>query len=153
MKWGDSLTGQLMPRDPNCVFCKIVAGDLPARTVRQNDVGLAFLDINPLADGHLLWVPKEHYPTLHELPPDLLGRLCASLPRLGLAVMKVAGAAGYNILQNNGAAAGQLVNHAHFHLIPRVEGDGLGYRWPARQYPPGRAEELANQLQVVLAAL
>lgn len=142
-----------MGRDSNCIFCKIVAGDIPAQKVLETEDGLAFLDIGPLADGHLLWVPKHHHETLHEMPADVVGRLCASLPRLGAAVMKVTGAAGYNVLQNNGRVAGQIVNHVHFHLIPRAKGDELGYRWPAGQYPQGRAEELAGQLQSALSAL
>lgn len=136
-----------MARDPNCVFCKIVAGDIPTHRIHESDAGLAFLDVGPLADGHLLWVPKDHYERLDTLPPDLAGALCASLPQLGRAVQQVTQAAGYNVLQNNGRVAGQEVNHVHFHIIPRAAGDGLGYRWPAKEYPAGRAEELAEQLR------
>ena len=139
-----------MPRDPNCVFCKIVAGEIPTQKVFETDCGLAFLDIGPLADGHLLWIPKEHYETLHEMPGERVSSLCAPLPRLGEAVKNVTGAAGYNVLQNNGRVAGQVVNHVHFHIIPRAEGDGLGYRWPANEYPRGRAEELTGQLRSAL---
>ena len=115
--------------DPSCVFCKIVAGQIPCHRVYEDGEVLAFLDIGPLADGHLLVVPKGHYGRLEEMPPEVLGRLAATFPRLARAVLQATGAAGYNLLQNNGGVAQQEVPHVHFHIIPRAAGDGLGYRW------------------------
>ncbi len=141
-----------MQTDPDCVFCRIVAGAIPAARVFENDHVLAFLDIGPLAEGHLLVIPREHYTRLEQMPPDLLACLARCLPDLARAVLAVTGAPGYNLLQNNGRAAGQVVGHVHFHIIPRNEGDGLGYRWNASSYPPGRAGELQRRIRDALAA-
>ncbi len=107
---------------------------------------LAFLDIGPLAEAHTLVIPKSHYARLDEVPVAELSQLIALLPGLAKAVLDVTAAQGYNILQNNGRVAGQVVDHVHFHIIPRVSDDGLGYRWAPKQYEHGRAEELHEQL-------
>ncbi len=140
-----------MQTDPDCVFCRIVAGAIPAARVFENDRVLAFLDIGPLAEGHLLVIPREHYARLEQMPPDLAGDLARCLPDLARAVLRVTGAPGYNLLQNNDRTAGQVVGHVHFHIIPRHDGDGLGYRWNASSYPPGRAEELQRRIRDALA--
>lgn len=140
-----------MNTDPNCIFCKIVAGGIPALRVYEDDRILAFLDIGPLSDGHLLIIPKEHSERLEDTDPDVVGHLASRLPRLAGAVMAVTQAAGYNVLQNNGRVSGQEVPHVHFHIIPRKTGDGLGYRWNPTKYPQGRAEELQKQLLSALA--
>ena len=137
-------------RDSACVFCKIVAGEIPALRVYEDDQVLSFLDIGPLAEGHLLVIPKEHHLTLDEMSPEAVGAVTSVLPRLARAVTEITGAAGYNVLQNNGQVAGQEVGHVHFHVIPRCEGDGLGYRWRASIYPQGRGEELQGRLREVL---
>jgi len=139
-----------MNRDPDCVFCKIVAGDIPCHIVFQSRDTLAFLDIGPLADGHVLLVPQDHYETIIDLSPEMAAELAKTLRWLGKALLTVTGARGFNVLQNNGAVAGQVVNHVHFHLIPRFEGDGLGYRWNAGSYVPGRGETLASAFQEAL---
>ncbi len=139
-----------MHRDPDCVFCKIVAGDIPCHIVFQSREMLAFLDIGPLADGHVLLVPEEHYETIIDLSAEMAAELAKTMRWLGKALLTVTGATGFNVLQNNGAVAGQVVNHVHFHLIPRFEGDGLGYRWNAGSYEPGRAETLASAYQEAL---
>ncbi len=136
--------------DPSCVFCKIVAGQIPCLRVFEDDSTLAFLDIGPLAEGHLLVIPKQHYVRLDQMPVDNLLTVVRHLPRLAQAVMKATGAAAYNILENNGRESGQEVPHVHFHIIPRKAADGLGYRWNAGKYPPGRGEQVH---QLVLNAL
>ena len=141
-----------MSTDPNCVFCRIVAGEIPARVVLREDDWLAFLDVAPLSDGHLLLIPTEHYARLDEVPAGLAGKMASALPALGRAVLQATGAAGYNILQNNGAVAGQAVAHVHFHVIARDEGDGLGYRWHPKSYAQGRADELHDRLRTSLGA-
>lgn len=139
-----------MSRDPECIFCKIVAVELPARVVYENESLLVFLDINPLADGHLLVLPKSHYAQLADMPSEESARIGAILPKLGRSLLEVTGAQGFNVLQNNGTVAGQVVSHVHFHLIPRIEGDSLGYRWNTKSYEPGRAEQIASNLQAAL---
>ena len=139
-----------MQRDPACVFCKIVAKEIPAAIVYEDQSVLAFLDVGPLADGHLLLVPRAHYPLLVDLPAVDSARLGELLPAAGAALLEVAGASGFNVLINNGKIAGQVVPHVHLHLIPRREGDQLGYRWNAGSYPPGRADELARMYKQAL---
>lgn len=136
--------------DSSCIFCRIARGEIPSMKVFEDDKSLAFLDINPLAEGHLLIIPKIHRERLDEMSPEEVVAITRHLPRLARAVMVATGAGAYNVLQNNGPAAQQSVGHVHFHIIPRREGDPLGYRWPASSYPPGRGEELR---QKVVAAL
>jgi len=130
----------------DCVFCAIAEGRIPSLKVFENDMVFAFLDINPLADRHLLVIPKRHYERLDEMPPQELVELSRHLPRLARAVVAATNAEGYNVLQNNGRCAGQAVDHVHFHIIPRLEGDGLGYRWPAKKYPEGRDKQMHENI-------
>jgi len=118
---------------PDCIFCKIVAGQIPCTKVYEDDACLAFLDIGPIAPCHTLLIPKKHYETIRDMPPDEAARLARALPRLATAVQAAAAADSLNLLQANGKAAGQEVPHVHFHLIPRRPGDGLGYHWPAKK--------------------
>lgn len=108
-----------------CIFCKIVSGDLPCAELYSSHALLAFLDIGPMAEGHTLIIPKEHYPTLWDLPKDLAAEMLGVMQDVGSAVFQVTGATGLNVVLNNYRAAGQVVPHAHWHLIPRREGDGL----------------------------
>ncbi|NLE58680.1 MAG: HIT family protein, partial [Planctomycetes bacterium] len=133
-----------------CVFCKIVAGQIPCACVFQDDATFAFLDINPLAEGHLLIIPKQHIERLDQMSAESLMAVTRHLPMLAQAVMKATGAAAFGILQNNGRESGQDVPHVHFHIIPRKAGDGLGYRWNVSKYSPGRAEEVR---QLLISAL
>ena len=130
-----------------CVFCRIVSGGIPARVVWSDERCLAFMDIAPLAEGHLLVIPLDHYETIDQMPSDLMAHIGSILPRLTAVVSGTTGAEGVNILQNNGTVAGQVVPHVHFHLIPRRHGDGLGYRWLVGEYPPGRAEVIFDALK------
>ncbi|MBI4578306.1 MAG: HIT family protein [Planctomycetes bacterium] len=136
---------------PNCVFCKIVAGKIPCLRVYEDPSVLAFLDIGPLAEGHLLVIPKDHAERLEDMPTDILAHLVRQLPPLARAVLKVTATDSYNLLQNNGKTSGQEVPHVHFHIIPRKAADGLGYRWLASSYPAGRGEEIRRQLVAALA--
>jgi histidine triad (HIT) family protein len=140
-----------MSSDPSCIFCKIVGGQIPCMRVFETDDLLSFLDIGPLAEGHLLVIPKNHYERLEEMPPEAVAALTRHLPALGKALLQVTGAAGYNVLQNNGKVSGQEVMHVHFHLIPRAAGDGLGYRWNASKYREGRGEQLQKEILAALA--
>ncbi len=134
-----------------CVFCKIVAGDLPCHRVYSDDNVFGFLDIGPVSPGHVLVIPKRHFETLVDLPAELAATMGSVLPKMAKAVIESTGADGLNVLQNNGVCAGQVVNHAHFHLVPRVADDGLGYRWRAGKYEPGEAEKLCEQISAALA--
>ncbi len=133
--------------DSDCLFCKIVAGEIPAVKVLEDDVCMAFMDIGPLADGHVLLIPKAHAATLDELPADQAGAMLANLPALVRGVQAATACQGVNVLQNNGRAAHQEVMHVHFHVIPRNEGDAFGFNWPAGSYESGRMEELAEAIR------
>lgn len=109
----------------DCIFCKIVAGDIPANKVYEDGEILAFLDINPLGRGHTLLIPKVHVAKLRDCPGDILTKLTACISPLAEAILQAVGAEAYNVLCNNGRAAGQLVEHLHFHIIPRLPNDGV----------------------------
>ncbi len=134
-----------------CIFCKIIAGQIPSLKVHEDADCLAFLDIGPLADGHTLLVPKQHFSRIVDVPAAIVSSMALQLPRLAAAILRTTGAEGLNVLQNNGTAAGQVVEHVHIHLIPRRGGDGLGFRWNAGKYPPGRGEELSRTIAAALS--
>jgi histidine triad (HIT) family protein len=108
----------------DCIFCSIVDGEIPSRTVYEDDDVLAFLDVNPLATGHTLVVPKAHHERLNDLPPDLGARVGETLTRLVGPVESAVDADGSTVAFNNGEAAGQEVPHVHGHVVPRFEDDG-----------------------------
>lgn len=131
----------------NCIFCKMVAGEIPVTKIYEDDAVLSFLDIGPLSDGHTLVIPKQHFEKLHECPVDVLSRVGSQLGKIAKAVATAMGSDGYNVLCNTGRAAGQLVGHVHFHIIPRNTGDGVFGRWPAYKYENGKIEELAVKIR------
>lgn len=118
--------------DPSCIFCKIVAGEIPSQQIYSDDHVVAFLDINPVATGHALVLPREHAEFLWQLSEPSLAALGVVCARVASAIKDVVGAEALNVLQNNGNLAGQLVGHVHFHLIPRFAGDEFHYNWPGR---------------------
>ncbi len=136
-----------MKRDSDCIFCKIVAGEIPCTKVLEDDVALGFMDIGPVAEAHVLLIPKPHYETVDELPSDLAAGTLKHLPELVRAISAATGCEGLNVLQNNGAIAGQLVPHVHFHLIPRDIGGKFQFNWPAGKYPEGKMEQLAEKIR------
>ena len=138
--------------DPNCIFCKIVAGQIPCHKLYEDADVLAFLDIAPLSQGHCLIVPKAHYETMDQAPDGLITACSALAPRLSRAVLKATGARAWNFLQNNGQIAGQAVAHIHFHIIPRAPGDGLGFRWPAGKLDPKVGVSLTQAISDGLGA-
>lgn len=133
---------------PDCVFCKIVAGQIPCTKIYEDAKTLAFLDISPVHAGHTLVILKSHVVTYDALS-------AADRDALGVTLQKVASAVGslgdgYNIMQNNGKAAGQLVFHVHFHVIPRFTHDGLHFDWPQQPYKSGEIEKIAKKLCALL---
>jgi histidine triad (HIT) family protein len=110
----------------DCIFCQIVAGDIPSRTVYEDDDVLAFLDANPLAPGHTVVIPKPHHETFADLPADAGRPVFEALHRLTPVVEDVVDADASNVAFNNGEAAGQEIMHVHGHIVPRFEGDGGG---------------------------
>jgi len=133
--------------EDECVFCKMVAGQIPVIKIYEDEVVLAFLDIGPVSDGHTLVIPKQHFEKLHDCPAELLGRVSSRLGKIAKAVAAGMNSDGYNVLCNNGRSAGQLVEHLHFHIIPRNTGDGIFKRWPAYKYEEGEIEEIATKIR------
>ena len=118
-----------MRTDPDCIFCKIVAGAIPCFKLWEDDRTLAFMDINPGNEGHALAIAKEHWRDVYELPPALLGPVAATAQRVAAAVKKTVGPDGINLVQANGPGAGQSVFHFHIHILPRRSGDELKLNW------------------------
>ncbi|KAK2757680.1 Adenosine 5'-monophosphoramidase [Arachnomyces sp. PD_36] len=113
-----------------CIFCKIIKGDIPSLKLFESDTVLAFLDIQPLSKGHALVIPKFHGAKLTDIPDKDLSELLPVAKKLAIA----SGAENYNILQNNGRPAHQVVDHVHFHMIPKPnEKEGLGISWPGTE--------------------
>ena len=116
-------------KDETCIFCKIAAGEIPSKTLQEDETCRVFLDLGPATRGHALVVPKEHYPDLFAVPQEEHARIMATAKQAGARLVERLGADGLNLVQNNGEAAGQTVAHFHVHLIPRYQGDGQTIGW------------------------
>lgn len=115
-----------MNNDPNCVFCRIIAGDAPAARVHEDEVVVAFMDIDPVTTGHLLVVPKEHHPHLATIPGSIVSHMMLTAQWLAAALRaSPVTTEGINLFLADGVAAGQEVFHSHLHVIPRWKGDGF----------------------------
>jgi len=136
--------------ESDCIFCKIASGSIPCNRIYEDDSVLAFLDIGPVSVGHTLVIPKQHFETMADCPAEVLAAVASVLGRIAMAVSTATGSDGYNVLCNNGRAAGQLVNHMHFHVIPRMINDGIFNRWPSFEYASGQAEEIAAKIRAKL---
>lgn len=136
----------------DCLFCGIVAGTVPAQIVLADDVAVAFLDARPVFKGHVLVVPRQHYVTLADLPPDLVGPLFGRVRRISAVMPGALGAQGSFVGINN--IVSQSVPHFHAHVVPRTKGDGLrGFFWPRQRYADdGEAEAYALRLREALQA-
>ena len=122
-------------RQDDCIFCKIANGDIPATEIWENEGFRVILDLGPASEGHALVLPKEHYRDITELPEKAAGEAFSLAGKVGKAMQQGLGAAGFNIVQNNGTAAGQTVFPFHIHVIPRYEGGPEMVAWT-----PGKAE-------------
>ena len=122
-------------RQDDCIFCKIANGEIPATEICENDGFRVILDLGPASKGHALVLPKEHYRDITELPEKAAGEAFSLAGKVGKAMKQELGAAGFNIVQNNGTAAGQTVFHFHIHVIPRYAGGPEMVAWT-----PGKAE-------------
>ena len=129
-------------RDENCIFCKLANGDIPTATLYEDDDFRVILDAGPASKGHALILPKEHYANLYELDDELAAKVMVLAKKMITKLTDVLGCDGYNIVQNNGEAAGQTVFHLHMHLIPRYDGDNVQIKWT----PGTEAEALSDEL-------
>jgi histidine triad (HIT) family protein len=133
------------------IFSKIIRGEIPCHRVYEDAQVFAFLDINPLSPGHTLVIPKEARATLDQLSDESSAAIGRVLPRLCRAVMAATGAKDYNVLQNNGSAAHQVVMHVHFHIIPKMpDGKGLGIGWESQAFDHSAGAELAKRIAATL---
>lgn len=110
----------------DCIFCKIVKGEIPSTKVWEDENYLAFADANPVGEGHTLVVPKKHFDTLIDLDEETSKNYLEAIKQVAKALMEKHKAQGFNMVVNNGKSAGQIVNHVHFHILPRKEGDTKG---------------------------
>lgn len=133
----------------NCIFCKIIKGEIPSYKVYEDENVLAFLDIAPVNYGHTLIIPKKHYSNLEEISEEELCKVISVVKKVGKAMKDKLGVAGYNVGVNNDPVAGQIVPHVHFHVMPRNEKDGLKL-WPGGKYKDGEAEEVLKKIKGTL---
>jgi histidine triad (HIT) family protein len=126
----------------NCIFCKIVAGEIPAEKIYEDDKVLVFLDINPVSPGHSLLIPKQHYPIMTDVPDDLLSYCFVKSKELMIKI-KEALEVDFVVL----SVVGVDVPHFHIHLIPRKHDDGLANFWPTKKYGEGEMKEVAEKIK------
>ena len=131
-------------KDSNCIFCKIANGEIPSSTIYEDDDFRVILDLGPAAKGHALILPKEHFKDVCELDEMIAAKVLPLGAKIGAAMMKGLGCAGFNLVQNNGTAAGQTVFHFHMHVIPRYEGGPEMVTWT-----PGKDEEMAATAEAI----
>ena len=130
-----------------CIFCKIVKGDIPCTKLYEDRQVLSFLDIMPAAKGHALVIPKNHYATLLDMPHEELKLVAEVMQKVAAATMvALPGVEGFNVLQSNNEAAGQVVPHVHFHIIPRQKEDRLNFEWEQEK---AEMEELKKYAELV----
>ncbi|XP_030547814.1 adenylylsulfatase HINT3 [Rhodamnia argentea] len=138
----------------DCVFCCIIRGESPAFKLYEDEKCLCILDSNPLSHGHSLIIPKSHYSSLEATPPNVVAAMCSKVPFIGSAIMRAAGCDSFNLLVNNGAAAGQVIFHTHIHIIPRKASDCLWTSESLRRRPltfNQNASQLVNRVREELS--
>ena len=134
----------------DCIFCKIIAGQIPAATLIETDRVVCFLDINPVNPGHALVVPRRHFAGLLDLSADEARAAIVVAQRVAAAIVQATGSPAFNILQNNGRCAGQLIDHVHFHVIPRNPSDGFSFGWRQLKYEEGELKALQDAIRARL---
>ncbi len=130
----------------DCIFCKIIQGEIPSDKVYEDETVMAFMDVKPVSRGHLLVIPKKHSTNISETEDHITSDIIIKANKIAKAVVKAVGAHGYTISTNNGEAAGQTVFHLHFHVIPRFTNDGLK-PWTHKETEPRTRQELADQIK------
>lgn len=130
----------------NCIFCRIISGEIPSNVVYEDEYFKAILDIGPAAKGHVLILPKKHSDNLLELDSESAAHILEAAKKIAKALMDELKCDGINLMQNNGEAAGQTVNHFHIHLIPRYKGDQINLELTHLSYADGEAEKLAEKI-------
>jgi histidine triad (HIT) family protein len=134
----------------NCIFCKIIDGEIPSTKIYEDDLVLAFMDISPINKGHILVIPKEHHPASSTIPEDVAGRMFQVGSKIGVALRRALDYDGFNLHLADGACAGQVVMHAHLHIVPRGVEDGFHWNWRQLKYEDGEAAETAEKVKAKL---
>jgi histidine triad (HIT) family protein len=134
-------------RDPECIFCKILEGEIPSFKIYEDESTFAFMDINPLHDGHALIIPKDHHPNIFEVPTEKLAPVISTTQRIAKAVQKALAPDGINIVQANGHGAAQSVFHIHFHVMPRKNGDNALLNWGLTPGDMDHIKQLADKIR------
>ena len=124
----------------NCIFCRIIKKDIPNAIIYENDKFLGFMDKYTINHGHTLIVPKQHYDNILEMPAEIVGEMFSLIPSLAKAITSVIESDGFNINQNNGKSANQIVPHVHVHIVPRYSAEKVKGQWPTRKI--AKMEEL-----------
>ena len=139
-----------MDSNNNCIFCKIVSGELPSSKVYEDENVLAFLDIHPVNPGHTLVVTKKHFESVHDTPDDLICKIVIIAKKVANAIQAKLNAEGVNIGMNNGKAAGQIVFHSHIHVMPRYGNDSFKL-WQGKSSNTEERDKIAEKIKLGLA--
>ena len=131
-------------REKDCIFCKIANGDIPSKTLYEDEEFKVILDVGPAARGHALILPKNHYANLYELPDETAVKVMLLAKKMAVLMTEKLGCDGFNLVQNNGKAAGQTVFHFHLHLIPRYKEDGQTLGWKSLEPTQDELEIIKN---------
>ena len=134
-------------KNENCIFCKLANGEIPTATLYEDEDFRVILDARPAAKGHALIIPKEHYANLYELDDELAAKVLVLAKKMITKLTEILGCDGYNIVQNNGEAAGQTVFHFHLHMIPRYKDDNVGLGWKMGELADEDKEELLAKMR------
>ena len=133
-------------KDENCIFCKIANGEIPSKTLYEDDKFRVTLDLGPATKGHALILPKDHYKNLYELPEDYAADAIKLAKKMMTQMTEKLGCEGFNLVQNNGELAGQTVFHFHMHMIPRYQNDGQTIGWKPGEPTQEELEEIRKQI-------
>lgn len=136
-------------KEEGCIFCKIANGEIPSATLYEDEDFRVILDLGPATKGHALILPKEHYPNLYELPDELAEKAVLLAKKMITKMKRALDCDGFNVVQNNGAPAGQTVFHFHMHLIPRYEGDHAGFGWNTGELNAADREEILTKMRKI----
>ena len=136
----------------NCVFCKIINNEIPSAKSYEDELVFAFLDLGPINFGHALVIPKEHHESSSTIPENVAGRMFKVASRIGVALKRKLDYDAFNLHLADGAAAGQVVMHAHLHVVPRGVEDGFRWNWRQLKYPENKMQESAAEISPRVAA-
>jgi histidine triad (HIT) family protein len=135
-------------RDDNCIFCKLANGDIPTNSIYEDEDFRVILDASPAAKGHALILPKQHYADMFEIDEEVLGKAAKLAKKVITHEKSILGCDGYNVLQNNGEAAGQTVFHFHIHLIPRYAKDDAILEWAHQEYTDDEMKQICREMKL-----